>query len=275
MKPKQTRIGLALGSGGPRGLAHIGVIKALLDHDIPIDVIAGSSAGALIGGMYLALGSIEAVENIATSLTYKDILAAFVDFGSFSGIIKGIKLEDRLEKILHNQTIERLPIPFAAVATDILSGDAITITKGSLTKAIRASSSIPALIDAAHIGNSYLIDGGGSNPIPVSVARSLGGTRIIAVNLDAYKFTNEDDKHVFQRPSMANMGIAALNMLRHNLAKKLCEDADVTITPAVSSISSINLAQFLHGETIIQKGYDATLAVMPKIKRLIDKSFES
>lgn len=269
MKHKKAapKIGLALGSGGPRGLAHIGVIKALRDHHVPIDVIAGASAGSLIGGMYIALGSIENVEAIAKSLTYKDIIDAFADFGSRSGIIKGIRMERHLSRLLGRKKIEDLPIPYAAIATDMKSGEAVTITHGNLVKAIRASSSIPALVDAAHFGKTYLIDGGGSNPVPVNVTRDLGADYVIAVNLDTYEFVNTTvpDK----RPTVADMGIAALRMLRYNLAKTLCEDADVTITPAVASTSSINLAELLHGEAIIQKGYDATIATLPAIMQVL------
>ncbi len=270
MKQKKPvpKIGLALGSGGPRGLAHIGVIKALTEHKIPLHVITGASSGALIGGMYLSLGSITKVEHIAISLTYKDIIAAFADFGSRSGIIKGVKMEQHLTKLLGRKNIEDLPVPFAAVATDMKTGEAVTITRGSLIKAIRASSSIPALVDAAYIGKTYLIDGGGSNPVPVSIARNMGATHVIAVNLDVYEFLRRDPVSV-KLPTVADMGLAALHMLRYNLAKKLCEDADVTITPDVSSISSINLTEFLHGEAIIQKGYTATIRALPRIRQVL------
>lgn len=266
-KPAQ-KIGLALGSGGPRGLAHIGVIKALLEHRIPIDVIAGASAGSLIGGMYLALGSIQKVEDIAKSLSYKDIIAAFADFGSRSGIIKGVKMEQHLTHLLGRKKIENLPIPYAAVATDMTSGDTVTISRGSLVKAIRASSSVPALVDAAFFGKTYLIDGGGSNPVPVNVARDLGAKYVIAVNLDVYEFFNVN-RLPAKMPSVTDMGLAALHMLRYNLAKKLCADADVTITPPVASISSINLTQFLHGEVIIRKGYEATISALPRIRQVL------
>lgn len=270
MKQKKPapKIGLALGSGGPRGLAHIGVIKALLEYHVPIHVIAGASAGSLIGGMYLALGSITKVEHIANSLTYKDIIAAFADFGSRSGIIKGVKMEQHLTRLLGRKKIEDLSLPYAAVATDMKTGEAVTITRGSLIKAIRASSSVPALVDAAYIGKTYLIDGGGSNPIPVSVARDLGATHVIAVNLDTYRFIRDDALKV-KLPTVADMGLAALHMLRYNLAKKLCDDADVTITPDVAAISSINFAEFLHGETIIQKGYEATIRALPRIRQVL------
>ncbi|MBI5019607.1 patatin-like phospholipase family protein [Candidatus Gottesmanbacteria bacterium] len=262
------KIGLALGSGGPRGLAHIGVIKALLEHRIPIDIIAGASAGSLIGGMFLALGSIQKVEDIAKTLSYKDIISAFADFGSRSGIIKGVKMEQHLGRLLGRKKIENLPIPYAAVATDMTSGDTVTITRGNLVKAIRASSSIPALVDAAYFGKTYLIDGGGSNPVPVSVARDLGADYVIAVNLDVYEFINANG-FPGKKPNVTDMGLAALHMLRYNLAKKLCEDADVTITPPVASVSSINLTEFLHGESIIQKGYTATIAALPRIRQVL------
>jgi len=265
---KDIKIGLALGSGGPRGLSHIGVIKALEEHHIPIDVIAGSSAGALIGGLYTALGSIEEVETIAKTITFKDLARIFTDFGSWSGIIRGRKVETFLAGMVKNRTIETLPIPFAAVATDISTGEGVDITKGDLSQAIRASSSIPALFDAAHRDEKYLVDGSGSFPVPVRTTKALGATRVIAVNLDSYHFVHPEGRQ--GKPTAADMGVAAVQLLRFNLAKELCREADVTIIPDVADISSVNLMQLVHGEDIIQRGYDAAQKAIPEIKKLLD-----
>ncbi len=259
------RIGLALGSGGPRGLAHIGVIHALISHGIPIDYIAGSSAGAFIGGLFAVTQSIEEVEKKVKAFTYKDLLLVFSDVGVLTGMVHGNAMEAFLEKLLEHATMESLPIPFAAVATDVYAGDTVVITKGSLARAIRMSSAVPAIFDAALHEGRYLIDGGASHPVPVHTAHDMGATYVIAVNLDSYNFIDSNPS-VTKMPNIKDVSIASIRLLRYNLAKELCNDADVTITPDIASVSSINLAGFLHPHDIILKGYEAARAAIPQIK---------
>lgn len=261
------KIGLALGSGGPRGLAHIGVIKALKENDIPIDIIAGSSAGALIGGLFASLGSIKKVEEIAKQLTYKDLVSVFSEMGASSGIFKGDKIESYLNNILKNKNIESLNIPFVAVATDINTGESVNISSGNLAKAIRASSSIPTLVSATNLNGKYLVDGGASNPVPVHIAKTLGADITIAVNLDVYNYI--DTSFPLKRIGVRDMGVAALKMLRSNLSNELCKEADITITPDVANVSSINIVRFVHGDSIIEAGYEAAKNSIPKIKKIL------
>lgn len=261
---KNQQVSLVLGSGGARGLAHVGVIKALEENNIPIDLIVGSSAGALVGGVYLAMQSIEKVEDYVRSITYKDLAWVFLDIGSLSGIIRGEKIELYLEKILFGQTIESLHKKFVAVATDLSTGKAVVLEKGSLARAIRASSAVPALIDSVHFDGLDLVDGGTSYPVPVPIARRFGAHYIIAVNLDVYPSIKRNGS--LHLPTISDMGIAAIDLLRFNLAKQLCKGADRTILPDVGDISPINLVKFLDGEKIIERGYQAALKMIPKIK---------
>lgn len=256
---------MALGSGGPRGLAHIGVIKALEEHQIPIDLIAGSSAGALIGGLYLALKSTAKLEAYVRSITYQDLTWMFLEHGSYSGLIGGHKIEQYLEKIIDGQTIESLPIPFAAVATDLATGTAVALEHGLLSHAIRASSSVPALIDTVHDHEQNLVDGGTSMPVPVPIVKTMGADYVIAVNLEVYPFSKTSDAD--HPPAVPDMGLAALHLLQFNLAKLICGGANCVITPDVAEISSLNLIKFVHGDEIIQKGYDAAQQMIPQIKK--------
>jgi NTE family protein len=258
------KIGLALGSGGARGLAHIGVIQALLESHIPIDIITGSSSGALIGGMYTSLGSIEKVKEITTSVTYKDLANVLMDIGSLSGVIRGKKLEEFLHAILDDQTIESLPLSFATVGTDLSTGLPVTFRSGDLVQAIRASSSIPAVFDAYVYNDMYIVDGGESLPVPVRTAKELGATFTIAVNLDVFDLPQIPTNG--HKPNLKDMGVAALTLLRTNLSRELCREADITITPDVASTSSLNLVQFINGDEIIQKGYEAAIQEIPMIK---------
>jgi len=261
---KRKKIGLALGSGGPRGLAHIGVIKALVENGISIDMIAGSSAGALIGGVFLALGSIDKVEEYVHSLTYKKLAWMFLDLGSASGLIRGDNIEKYLEEILSGKTIESLLVPFAAVTTDLSTGDSVSVRTGLLSHAIRASSAIPALIESTHVHGRHLVDGGASAPVPVSIVKDLGAEYTIAVNLDVYSFIQPHTSS--HSPTIPDMGRAAIELLRFNLAGLMCREADCIITPDVSHVSSLNLMKFIHGEDIVQKGYEAGIAAISKIK---------
>lgn len=263
------KVGLALGSGGPRGLAHIGVIQALLEHDIPIDVVTGTSAGALIGGLYASLGTIEEVEKIATSLSKKDLLWVFSDIGFPSGIIQGNNITEYIQKLLHHILIESLPKPFAAVATDLRTGDAVTFTSGNLATAIHASFAIPVVFEPVFINNTYMIDGACSCPVPVKPAKELGADIVIAVNLDSYPLPDQKTITETKKPNVKDAGVATINFFRYNLAKELCKSADVTILPDVANISSLNLLQVLQGNEVIKIGYDATMKQMSNIQRCI------
>lgn len=264
---KRKKIGLALGSGGPRGFAHIGVIQALVKHNIPIDIITGCSAGALIGGLYTSTGSIDEVTNIATTLTKKDLLWLFSDFGFPSGLIQGKNVTEFIQTFLHHILIESLPKPFAAVATDIASGNPMYLTTGNLATAIHASFAIPVVFEPVRIHDTYLIDGGCSCPVPVDIARSLGADIVIAVNLDSYPTLQTQAK----KPNFKDTGVATVNFFRYNLSKQLCHAADITILPDVKTVSSLNILQLFEGEGTIKKGYDATIAQLS----FIQKSMES
>jgi NTE family protein len=259
-------IGLALGSGGPRGLAHIGVIKALKENEIAVGAIAGTSTGSLMGGLYLSLG-IEKVEEIFISLKLTELAVSFSDFGLRSGIIKGERLEKYLNGFINEVEIEDLPIPYVAVASDIQSGKLVRITSGNLTKAIRASSSLPGFLDIANINGKNLIDGGVIEPVPIESARMLGADKVIAVNLDAYSFAYDDFDVV--RPGASKVGLAAIKLLRYSLAKEQCKQAEVVISPLVVEYAWMNLTRKDDRKMIIERGYEATMEKMTEIKALL------
>ncbi|MFH2085620.1 MAG: patatin-like phospholipase family protein [bacterium] len=264
-----SKVGLALGSGGPRGLAHIGVIKALVENNISIDVVAGTSAGAVVGGLYLSLGSIEQVEKIFVDLTLRDLANIFAGIGRKSGVINGDKLEQFIEGYVDGMLIEDLRIPFSAIATDVQSGQVIEFTCGSLTRAIRASGSIPGFVDVVNIDSQYLVDGGVSEPVPVRTAKKLGAKVVLAVNLDAKNFI--DDIFVKNKPLPTTMGIAAIKLLRYHLAQELCREAEIVIEPDVSGIAWMNMTSYRDRVNIIARGYKATMAKMNEIKKIVGK----
>lgn len=251
---KNKKIGLALGSGGPRGLAHIGVIRALLNAHIDPDVITGTSAGSVIGGLYASFRDIDAVEDIFVNITLRELTAMFSDLNRGSGILKGGKVEQFLDKYLKGVKIESLLTPFAAVATDISTAKDIVITRGSLTKALRASSSIPGFFDLYDSGSGYLVDGGVSQPVPIRAARELGADLVIAVNLDGYSFQTVSES---AKPAMPKVGLASLKLLRYSLSRELCREADLCITPDVADFTWGSLPDKKLRRKIIDLGYDA------------------
>lgn len=180
---KDYRIGLALGSGSARGWAHIGIIQALIQMGIRPQVVSGCSIGALVGSAY-AMGRIEELESWARGLGWKEIVGLF-DISFNGGVINGERLMDFFKESADDATIESLPIPFATVATDLMTGREIWFQSGSLYDAIRASLSLPGLFSPASVNGRFMIDGGLVNPVPVSLCRALGADLVIAVNLNS------------------------------------------------------------------------------------------
>ncbi len=183
---KNKRIGLALGSGGARGLAHIGVLKALEEKNIPVSYISGSSIGALIGAAYSIGMTIEEMEAIASKTDWKMMAKFFMPTLSLSAIINDKYMVEFLHSIFKDKTFDDAKIPLALVATDIDSGKPVVIKSGSLLKAVRASMSLPMLFSPVIHRGKKLIDGGLVNPVPVDIINKKKVDKIIAVNLRGF-----------------------------------------------------------------------------------------
>ena len=179
----EARIGLALGSGSARGWAHIGVIRALEEEGIRPAIVCGSSIGALVGGAYAA-DCLDELEAWVRDLGVWDVVR-LLDVKLAGGLIEGKNLMESIEKQIAGVNIDRLRIPYAAVATDLENGREIWLQEGDLLKAIRASIALPGLFSPSRVGKRWLIDGGITNPVPVSLCRAMGAEVIIAVNLNS------------------------------------------------------------------------------------------
>ncbi len=179
----ERKIGLVLSSGGARGTAHIGVLKVLEENGIVPDVIAGSSMGAQVGGAYAAGVAIDEMEAHWRSSSWKRVAKTLFPTIPWSGWSSGREVTRFLRDLFGDRRIEDLPIPYAAVATDLETGEAFPITSGPLAQAIRASLSVPGLFVPAWFEGRLLIDGGVTNPLPIDVARSLGADVVIAVDV--------------------------------------------------------------------------------------------
>lgn len=189
------RVGLALGSGGARGWAHIGIIRALAEGGVRPDVVCGCSIGSLVGAAYVT-GQLDPFAAWVRSLTWREILGLLDPGLSGGGLIRGGRLLRFLREHYRDVAIERSPIPFAAVATDLATGNEVWLRSGSLFDAVRASIAVPGLFGPVLTDGTWLVDGGLVNPVPVSLCRAMGANFIIAVTLNADRVSPPPDPPV-------------------------------------------------------------------------------
>ena len=182
-------IGLALGGGAARGLAHIGIVRTLIAHGIVPNVVVGTSIGAVVGGAYAA-GHLDTLEQWARGLQPRNILGYLDIRLNGSGLIGGDKLAAQLEGAIGPILIEELPLKFATVATEVRTGHEIWLTHGRMVDAMRASYALPGIFSPVLVGDRWLVDGALVNPVPVSAARALGAEIVIAANLSSDVFTH-------------------------------------------------------------------------------------
>ena len=265
-KSKRPKIGLALGSGGSRGLAHIGVIKALEENNIPIDFIAGSSIGAMAGGFYAAGLSIKKMEEISLETNWRRMFS-LVDPHLKQGLISGEKVKTFIEGYVDGKKIEDCKIPFVAVATDLKTGEIVILNKGEMAQAIRASISIPLVFKPVEIDGKTLADGGLSAPVPVEIVRGMGADIIIAINLDKHYHDEE------WKPGWYDIANGSLNILRHHLALSNVASADMVINIDVGKNNY--WYQFINGQDKILTGEKATKEILPRLQEIINQKSKS
>lgn len=187
------KIGLALGSGGARGFAHLGVIKVLRDEGIPIDLIAGSSMGALVASFYGAGLDVDRLYKLSRVFKRK----YYLDFTvPKMGFIAGKRVKELIRIFTHGKMIEELDIPIGIVATDLMSGEKVVFKKGPVAEAVRASIAIPGIFVPEKLDGRLFVDGGVVDRIPVSVAKEMGADIVIAVDVSSVK-KNEDVTSIF------------------------------------------------------------------------------
>jgi len=266
VESKRPKIGLALGSGGSRGLAHIGVIKALEENNIPIDFIAGSSIGAMAGGFYAAGLSIKKMEEISLETNWRRMFS-LVDPHLKQGLISGEKVKTFIEGYVDGKKIEDCKIPFVAVATDLKTGEIVILNKGEMAQAIRASISIPLVFKPVEIDGKTLADGGLSAPVPVEIVRGMGADIIIAINLDKHYHDEE------WKPGWYDIANGSLNILRHHLALSNVASADMVINIDVGKNNY--WYQFINGQDKILTGEKATKEILPRLQEIINQKSKS
>ena len=253
-KPKAV-VALALGGGASKGFAHIGIIKVLKENNIPVKVVTGTSAGSIVGSLYASGMSPDRLELEAEILGKTDLVDLTL---SSSGFIKGEKLQNYINQKVGNRPIQQLPIKFAAVATDFESGKAVAFNRGNVGQAVRASASIPNVFQPTTIGGRRYVDGGLSQPVPVSAAKKQGANLIIAVDISARPVKNVNQGFFSYLDQTFN--VMSIPLLQHELGQ-----ANVVIKPQVLEMGSIG--GFDQKRRAIQLGEEAARAALPEIKR--------
>ena len=296
-------IGLALGGGGARGWAHIGVLRALAKANIEPDILCGTSVGALIGAIHLA-GKLDVIEDWALSLT-KLRIVGYLDFHvSGGGMIGGNRLATIMRRHLGETVIESLPARFTCVATDLVTGHEVWLSRGNLVDALRATICLPGIFSPVGIDGRWLVDGALVNPLPVSLCRAMGAQVVIAVNLHAdivgrTKLAGQSIpraagfdllqdfpdvannaarspggwlKRVFGRahgaPSMLGVMVQSLNIMQDRITRSRLagEPPDVSISPRLGHIGLLEFDRAAEG---IAEGAAATERALGEIGEAI------
>jgi NTE family protein len=269
----QRVVGLALSSGGARGMAHIGVLRVLEREGIPIDTLAGTSIGALIGGLYAAGYSIDNIDRFAlhfqNKLKLRDGLLD-LNLPPRNGLIRGRRLRNYLEQVFEGITFEELKIPFYVVATDVLSGEEVVFEKGSLADAVRASASIIGLFSPYHFNDRYLVDGGAVNPLPISVLAEKGTDIILASRaIPSLEGERQGGQTSRRWKSLNNILGTFLNyqsIMEREIIKTRLNPVDVLIHPHVEVYTAMDYHQ---AADFIRLGEEAAEQAIDEIKRKV------
>lgn len=263
-KKKKIKVGLALGSGGAKGLAHIGVIKGLEKAGIEISYIAGTSIGAIIGAHYAAYKDIKKLEDVIMNSKWA-MASALFDLGLGGGVIKGKKIENLLKEWFKDIYFKDLLIPLTLVTTDLDSGKEVDINKGNLIKAIRASFSIPLIFEPVKFEGMILADGGLTNPLPDDVVKKMGADFVIAVNLETNYFVEKLKKKDLSFPGLTTR---SLNIMRHQLALSSIKNVDLIIEPKVNEPGLVGWEKLFDKKQAMKTIRIGELAVEKALKNL-------
>ncbi len=260
------KVGLALSGGAARGLAHVGVLRVLQSEGIPIDIITGTSAGAVIGAIYAWNQDTARITRDALDANWKRIAPLIDPSLPKSGFIKGKKIKDLLATYIGgNIKFSDLRIPFACVATDIDTGEEVVIDRGSVPEALRASISIPGIFTVVKREGRYLVDGGLTTPVPASVVRRMGADFVIAVNVTPD--VNDRIKRIEKEPNIFQVMLQSIYITTYSLARNNLEDADIVIEP---DLASIGAGDFHKAQELIIQGEQAARNATPEIKKKLN-----
>ena len=251
------KVGLALGAGGTRGFAHIGVIKALEENGIKIDYVTGTSMGAVVGGLYVCGSDLNLVPAFLNQMDEK----AFYDYQiPKMGLIAGKKLEELIKLLTKNMDFNETKVPFACVACDFNKARAHVFTEGKIYKAIRSSISVPGVFEPYRYDGKIFVDGAVVDRVPVQTCRDLGADVVIGVDV-GYKGTPVEDPKNIMEVFMSTIDFMGWEMTRHKIST-----ADYMIMPELTHVHQYKLNNV---DETVRIGYETTMRHMPIIKEII------
>ncbi len=251
-KPKKIKIGLALGSGGAKGFAHIGALKAFEENGIEVDIIAGASIGSIVGAFYSAGYTATDIIELLKRVDFDEIKTLFMLKMDTSGLFNVIDRE------IGAMDIEELPKPFRAIATELESGKEHVFEKGSVAKALCASSSMPPFFKPVLIDGVRYVDGAFTNSVPADVVKSLGADYVIGIDLSTRD----------QKPSILSKLFPTYKSKVEEPWAKGYEFSNTMLHPDLSDFTAISFSQ---GDKIFDVGYQHALSFIPKIKEDIER----
>ena len=267
------KVGLALSGGAARGLAHVGVLWVLQKEGIPIDLIAGTSAGAVIGAAYAWSQDTERMTRDALDANWKKMAPLIDPSLPKTGFIKGKKIRDLISTYVGGDVeFSDLKIPFACVATDIDTGEEVVIDSGSVPEALRASISIPGIFTVVKHAGRYVVDGGLTTPVPVEVARRMGADFIIAANVNPDVSVRmgkigKERTQAHKEPNIFQVMMQSIYITTYSLARTSLTAADIIIEP---DLAHIGAGDFNKAREMITRGREAAQKAIPEIKRKLE-----
>lgn len=256
------KVGLALGAGSAKGFAHIGVLQALEEAGIGIDMISGSSMGAIIGGIYSVGTDLAMLERFITSIKLYDYLDVKLPLNG--GLLKGERLQDLIRVLTHNKTFAETKIPFCCVVVDAETGKLDVLEEGPLHESIRASMSMPAFFEPVPLNGKIYIDGGVLERVPCKTLRDHGIDVVIGVDVGYHG--DLKDVSDFGAYSMLNHTIS---IMQWELTKYRREEADIMLVPEVLFVSG--RFQTDQAGATIEEGRRVTLEAIPAIRKLLEE----
>jgi NTE family protein len=252
--------GLALGGGGARGIAHIGVLKVLDEAGLEPDYICGTSAGSIVGALYAGGYRWETIAEVVRATDWKDMVQPVFPK---MGLVKADKLQTRLTELLDDLTFEELATPFCAVAVDIMTAERVQIAAGPVAPAVRASCSIPGIFEPMHVGDQVLVDGGILEEVPVIACRNMGAEVVLGVDLNADIARSNAPENVFH---VLMASFVAISRTQKKEARNLPR-----VVIAEPHLAEFNMHDLRRIDELIAKGEGATRNVLDDLKKLLKR----
>lgn len=259
--PGRPVVGVALGGGVVRGMAHIGVLQVLQAEGIPIDMVAGTSVGSLVGAVFAGGYDLQELERLAPTLSWPKLVGPV---WPRDGMLSNVKLGAFIESLVGSQRIEELSVGYAAVAVDRVTSEEVIIREGPLSLAVRASTAIPGLFAPIMQADRQLIDGGLVNNVPASVVRSMGADVVIGVDVRDYNYFNPGDSG-----GLVKSFLRGYDIMIHRAAQSELEWADV---PIYATRSGVNPYGFAMAKELIEAGREQTMQALPAIREAIRRA---